>query len=222
MSEASCDHSARDWPAAQPVEEWQLEQYVGRPPRQLQWCRVCGAVRVLEGNVIGPWALAEVRGFDPPHPKTSPPRWASVDVGDVVQLVPDTEAGALGWGPLFAVVTEVKAWGCLASVYCAPEKRVAPFRTMPVRLQQGTYVRIGAAEWTVGATMSEIRNLYGHRMPVHVCTPRSAIAAAFATVYTQQSTDGTWHHQLDIGAAQPVAVRFCPFCGVELQRGHFK
>lgn len=60
----------------------------------------------------------------------------------------------------------------------------------------------------------------GKVLPVHSCAQRSEIAKAFATVFTQPS-DGKWHHQLDVGNAQPIAIRFCPFCGVELQRRDF-
>lgn len=63
----------------------------------------------------------------------------------------------------------------------------------------------------------------GFPMPVHHCGPRSEIATLFATVFTQP--DGmppiAWHHQIMIETAQPVAIRFCPFCGVELDLQHF-
>lgn len=77
--------------------------------------------------------------------------------------------------------------------------------------------------------MTAIRDLEGRALPVHKCEPRSPRATAFATVFTQP--DGgppmIWHHQIFVStderdpAAQPVAITFCPFCGVRLEREHF-
>lgn len=73
---------------------------------------------------------------------------------------------------------------------------------------------------------AKIKNLAGFTMPVHSCTPRSEIATALATVFTQPdrmppSPPRAWHHQLVVGDANPIAIAFCPFCGVELRLNHF-
>lgn len=59
-------------------------------------------------------------------------------------------------------------------------------------------------------------------LPQHRCWPRSERARAFACVFTQY--DGTaWHHQILVrDDSQPIAISFCPFCGVELERKHFE
>lgn len=68
-----------------------------------------------------------------------------------------------------------------------------------------------------------IENLRGARMPEHHCLPRSERAAAFVVVFTQHDGCGGWHHQLLIHneESHPIAIRFCPFCGVELGLVHF-
>lgn len=72
--------------------------------------------------------------------------------------------------------------------------------------------------------MSEkITNLQGFTMPVHECEPRSEIARALATVFTQPDSlpPLNWHHQLAVRGANPIAIAYCPFCGVELDLEHF-
>lgn len=59
-------------------------------------------------------------------------------------------------------------------------------------------------------------------LPQHLCPPRSDRARAFAVVFTQ--FDGiAWHHQLLVSDqdSQPIAIQYCPFCGVKLERDHF-
>lgn len=60
-------------------------------------------------------------------------------------------------------------------------------------------------------------------IPIHHCQPRSERARAFACVFTQHD-HGAWHHQIMLHdeASQPIAIRYCPFCGVELARRHFE
>jgi hypothetical protein len=69
---------------------------------------------------------------------------AEIEVGDVVQLNPDDKQGP-DWGPVFAVVDEIRAWGVIASMYI-PEQRGAP-AVAPIRLEHSHFVRIGKARW---------------------------------------------------------------------------
>lgn len=74
---------------------------------------------------------------------------SDIEKGDVIQLAP--EAG--GWGPVFAVVDEVRAWGVIAMMY-VPEARVTEDGgggpgVAPIRLKSEQFVRIGKAEWTI-------------------------------------------------------------------------
>lgn len=60
-------------------------------------------------------------------------------------------------------------------------------------------------------------------IPIHECEPRSAMARAYALVFTMYA-GSAWHHQLLLrdGEAPAVAIVFCPFCGVRLEREHFR
>lgn len=68
-----------------------------------------------------------------------------IEVGDVVQLDPSDKR--IDWGPVFAVVSEIRAGGVIASMYI-PELRGAP-RMAPIWLERGMFVRIGKARWTL-------------------------------------------------------------------------
>lgn len=66
---------------------------------------------------------------------------SEIKAGDVVQIDPTTNERFAG---CLAIVEEVRSWGVVASVPipAAPKPQQAP-----IRLQSGSYVRIGAAEW---------------------------------------------------------------------------
>lgn len=75
-----------------------------------------------------------------------PARGRPLQPGDVIQL--DPERGP--WGALFAIVDEVKPWGVTCYWLHATERGKAP-AVCPYRAETGSFVRIGAAEWTVGS-----------------------------------------------------------------------
>lgn len=60
-------------------------------------------------------------------------------------------------------------------------------------------------------------------MPTHHCAQRSEIARACSVVFTQPvgMPPLRWAHQFMVQEGQPVAIRYCPFCGVELELEHF-
>ena len=74
----------------------------------------------------------------------------SVKVNDVIQLDPAQSP----WGPLLCIVDEVKSWGVRCYVLL-PDQRNAPPNRMYLRVEVGTFVVIGPAEWAgVGVTGS--------------------------------------------------------------------
>lgn len=53
-------------------------------------------------------------------------------------------------------------------------------------------------------------------IPVHQCEPRTEMARAYVAVFNQG------HPQLTLSDSYvAIAIRFCPFCGVQLERQHF-
>lgn len=74
-----------------------------------------------------------------------------VSEGDVIQFDPETSS----WGPLLAIVTEVRQWGVICYAMVPETRGEAPSR-MYNRVQNGQFVRIGAAEWLVA-----LRNDHG-------------------------------------------------------------
>lgn len=71
------------------------------------------------------------------------PGTQELEVGDVIQLDPSRKAL---WGPVFAVGEEIRDWGVIANMYI-PEARAAPPGVAPIRLEKGSFVRIGKAAW---------------------------------------------------------------------------
>jgi len=67
-----------------------------------------------------------------------------IDVHDVVQLDPE-----LPFGPVLAIVDEVKSWGVQASVL-VPTARDTPPNLAPMRVEWGDFARIGRATWSRG------------------------------------------------------------------------
>jgi hypothetical protein len=63
-------------------------------------------------------------------------------LNDVIQLDPTKN----DWGPLLCIVDEVKSWGVRCYVLL-PEKRGEPPGSMYLRVEVGTFVVIGPAEW---------------------------------------------------------------------------
>lgn len=69
-----------------------------------------------------------------------------VQVNDVIQLDPLY----CEWGPLLVIVTEVRTWGVQGFAMIPEERGKAP-SAMFIRVQNGRFVRIGAAEWIISS-----------------------------------------------------------------------
>ena len=61
--------------------------------------------------------------------------------------------------------------------------------------------------------MGEIRDGLGRVLQQHECPPRSDMARAFTSVV--KLAEGPWQFAYDDRQVS-VAIRFCPFCGVDL------
>lgn len=67
---------------------------------------------------------------------------AKIEPGDIVQLDPEHHTHMDGfWAANLMVVTESKSWGVQG--YCKSEKGLAYYRA-----KEGTFVKVGKAEWT--------------------------------------------------------------------------
>jgi hypothetical protein len=72
----------------------------------------------------------------------NPARVAPLQPGDVIQFDPEK----CTWGPLLAIVDEVKPWGVVC-YWLHATTRGAPPASFPYRADAGSFVRIGSAEW---------------------------------------------------------------------------
>jgi hypothetical protein len=73
-------------------------------------------------------------------------------VGAVIQLAPwqpdSKDDVGCDWGPLFAIVEEVRGWGVICYGFIPTERRQPPGQ-MYMRVKNGEYAIIGHAEWVV-------------------------------------------------------------------------
>jgi len=61
-----------------------------------------------------------------------------------------------------------------------------------------------------------VRDLLGRIVPVHECALRSEMARKMAVV--AKLIEGPWQFSLQGGPHVSIAIRYCPFCGQDLNR----